>query len=86
MTLPILVFASQLADGLGYVLVYGRGVELNPVAAFIDNPTTLLAIKVALGLVLAFGALALVRAGRSRGVAWLATVGFVGAWTEAAAL
>jgi hypothetical protein len=86
MTLPLVMFASQLADGLGYVLVHGRGTELNPVAAFIDNPLTLLLIKVVLGLVLTIGAFALVRAGRSRAVAWLSVVGFVGAWTEVAAL
>ena len=86
MTLPLLVFASQLADGLGYQLVYGRGTELNPLMAAIGDPTVLLAIKIALGLVLALGSLVLVRAGRSRGVAWLAVVGFVGAWSEVAAL
>jgi hypothetical protein len=83
-TLPLLVLVGQLADGLAYQLVVGRGVELNPGMGGLD-PTVVLALKVTGGLVLAIGSIALVRRHR-RLVAWLAVAGFVGAWTEVAAL
>jgi hypothetical protein len=85
--LPLLVIAGQLADGLAYQLAHGRGVELNPgMALFITafGPLAALAIKVAGGLVLGLGAVALNRH-RSL-VTWFAVAGFVGAGSELLAL
>lgn len=81
MTLSALVFLGQLADGLGYQLIASRPGELNPAAALLGPH--LLAVKVAAGLVLAFGVYAL----RNRPLGtWLAVVGFVGCLSEVAAV
>lgn len=78
-TLPILVFLGQVADGLAYRVAYGRGVELNPLAAAIDDPTALLLLKTGAGLILGLGSWVLVRRGRRTTVTCLALIGFVGA-------
>lgn len=81
MTLAALAFAGQIADGLAYQLVAGRPGELNPTAALLGPH--LLAVKVAVGLVLAIGVYAL----RNRPLgAWLAAAGFLGCATELAAV
>lgn len=82
MTLVMLVVLGQLADGLAYQLVVGKGTELGPLGVL--DPLTVLAVKVASAIVLGVGAFALRH--RSRLLAWVATVGFIGAWTEVAAL
>ena len=54
MTLAIVVALSQLADGLAYQLVHGRGTELNPGAATVIaayGPGTILVVKVIAALV-----------------------------------
>ena len=87
LTLPLLVIAGQVADGLAYQLAHGHGVELNPGMALliaIFGPHAILAIKAAAGVVLGLGATALDRH-RSL-VTWLAVAGFVGAATELLAL
>lgn len=84
--IPALVFLGQLADGLGYQLVHGTGTELNPVAALLIaafGPLAILGVKVAGGLVLATGAVALRR--RRTAMTWLAVAGFAGCLTEVAA-
>jgi hypothetical protein len=83
LTLPLLVIAGQLADGLAYQLAHGNGIELNPgmavlIAGF--GPLAVLGVKVAAGVVLGVGAMAL---GRHRRLAtWLAVIGFIGAGSE----
>jgi hypothetical protein len=87
LTLPLLVVAGQLADGLAYQLAHGNGTELNPAMALLIagfGPLTTLGVKVAAGLVLAFGAMALDR--HRRLVTWIAVAGFVGAGSELLAL
>lgn len=86
MTLVALVILSQLADGLAYQLARTHGTELVPTSALIlaFGPGAMLAVKVAAGLVLGFGAFALRR--RRALVASMALVGFVGALSEMVAL
>lgn len=87
-TLPFLVLASQLADGLAYQLVHGTGTELNPAAALLIaafGPLAILGIKVAGGLVLGIGAAALGDRRRTA-LTWMATVGFAGCLTELVAI
>lgn len=83
LTLPLLVIAGQLADGLAYQLAHGNGTELNPamdalIAVF--GPLAILGVKVVGALALGYGAIALRR--HPRLVTWIAVVGFLGAGTE----
>ena len=83
LTLPLLVMAGQLADGLAYQLAHGNGAELNPamdviIGAF--GPHAILGVKLVGAVVLGFGAMALDR--RRRLVTWMAVAGFVGAGSE----
>lgn len=80
MTLAALAGLSQIADALAYRYGISRGlVEANPIAAAIGDPITLLVLKAVAGLILAAGSLWLVHQGRSRAVAWISCIGFVGA-------
>jgi len=86
-TLPLLVIAGQLADGLAFQLAHGHGIELNPGMALligVIGPHAILVVKTALGLVLGLGATALER--HRTLVLWLSVAGFVGAVTELAAM
>jgi hypothetical protein len=87
LSLPLLVIAGQLADGLAYQLAHGHGTELNPAMALLIGgfgPLAVLGVKVAFGLILGLGAMAL---DRHRTLAtWLAVAGFVGACSELLAL
>jgi len=83
LTLPLLVVAGQLADGLAYQLAHGRGTELNPGMALlilVFGPHAILAVKAAAGIVLGVGAAAL--HSHPSLVTWMAVAGFVGAATE----
>jgi len=87
LTLPLLVIAGQLADGLAYQLAHGHGIELNPGMALliaVFGPHAILCVKAAAGLVLGLGSVALDR--HERLVTWLAVAGFVGAVSELLAL
>jgi hypothetical protein len=90
MTLALLAALSQLADGLAYQLADGHGVELNPGAAMVIGtfgPETILLVKIVTAIVVGIGSYALLRRNRGRRfVAWLAVIGFVGAFTELLAL
>jgi hypothetical protein len=90
MTLAIVVALSQLADGLAYQLVHGRGTELNPGAATVIaayGPGTVLMVKVIAALVVGIGAYAMLRRDKGRRmVAWLAVIGFIGCLSELLAL
>jgi hypothetical protein len=88
LTLPLLVFAGQLADGLAYQLAHGRGTELNLAMArlVVDfGPQAILVVKLAAGLALALGAMPLMARHRSL-VTWFAVAGFLGAGSELLAL
>jgi hypothetical protein len=87
MTLPLLVIAGQMADGLAYQLAHGNGTELNPVmGSFIGSfgPFAILGMKLVGAIVLGYGAIALDR--HRRLVTWLAVAGFVGAGSELLAI
>ena len=90
MTLALLAALSQLADGLAYQLANGHGVELNPGAALMIGgfgPTTILFVKVVTAVVVGIGLYALLRRNRGRRViAWLAVIGFIGAFSELLAI
>ncbi len=90
MTLALLAALSQLADGLAYQLANGHGVELNPGAALMIGgfgPTTILLVKVVTAIVVGIGSYALLRRNRGRRVvAWLAVIGFIGAFSELLAI
>ncbi len=83
LTLPLLVIAGQMADGLAYQLAHGNGTELNPTMALfigVFGPFAILGIKMVGAIVLGYGAIAL---DRHRGlITWLAVAGFVGAGSE----
>jgi hypothetical protein len=83
LTLPLLVIAGQLADGLAYQLAHGNGAELNPAMDLlitVFGPFAILGVKVVGAIVLGYGAMALGR--RRHLVTWMAVAGFVGAGTE----
>jgi hypothetical protein len=83
LTLPLLVIAGQLADGLAYQLAHGNGTELNPAMDLfigVFGPFAILGIKVVGAIVLGYGAMALDR--HRHLVTWLAVAGFVGAGSE----
>lgn len=83
LTLPLLVIAGQMADGLAYQLAHGNGTELNPamdVIIGVFGPLAILGVKLIGAVVLGFGAMALDR--RRRLVTWMAVAGFTGAGTE----
>jgi hypothetical protein len=87
LTLPLLVIAGQMADGLAYQLAHGSGTELNPAMAMfvsVFGPFALVGIKLVGAIALGFGAMALDR--HQRLVTWLAVAGFVGAASELLAL
>ena len=87
LTLPLLVIAGQMADGLAYQLAHGNGTELNPAMALligVFGPFAILGIKLIGAIVLGYGTVALDR--HQRLVTWLAVAGFVGAGTELLAL
>jgi hypothetical protein len=49
LTLPLLVIAGQLADGLAYQLAHGNGAELNPAMGLlipVFGPFAILGVKV----------------------------------------
>lgn len=83
LTLPLLVIAGQLADGLAYQLAHGNGTELNPAMDMFSGvfgPFAILGVKLVAALVLGVGAVALHR--HPRLVIWIAVAGFVGAGSE----
>jgi hypothetical protein len=83
MTLPLLVAAGQVADGLAFQLAHGSGTELNPaMGLFIGlfGPLAVLGVKIVGAIVLGYGAIALDR--HRRLVTWFAVAGFVGAGSE----
>ena len=83
LTLPLLVIAGQMADGLAYQLAHGNGTELDPAMALfigVIGPFAILGIKLVGAIVLGYGSMALDR--HRRLVTWLAVAGFVGAGSE----
>jgi hypothetical protein len=87
MTLPLLVAAGQVADGLAFQLAHGNGTELNPaMGLFIGlfGPLAVLGIKLMGAIVLGYGSIALGR--HRRLVTWFAVAGFVGAGSELVAV
>ena len=85
-TLAVVVALSQVADGLGYQLAHGHGIEANPGAAtFISayGPMAMLAFKLVAAVILGLGSYALLRRGRGfQMMSWLAVVGFIGCLSE----
>lgn len=83
LTLPLLVIAGQMADGLAYQLAHGNGTELNPAMSLLIGlfgPLAIIGVKLVGAIALGYGALALYR--HRRLVTWLAVVGFIGAGSE----